>query len=324
VGKTYSAPGRGVFAPARRIRALDGVSLTVGTGESLGIVGESGSGKSTLARAVLALEGGFEGEVLVEGLDAKARTDFRRRVQIVFQDPSSALNPRRRVGWILEEPLRIHRIGGREERARAANEMLETVGLDSSYRRRFPSELSGGQRQRIVIAAALMLGPDLVVADEPVSALDVSVQAQILNLLRDLRERLGLSYLFISHNLDVVHYICDRVAVMYRGRIVEEGPVEEVYDRPLHPYTAALLDALPGSADPARRGTGRGAIARPPGTSDEESDEEAAAGCPYRRRCGRAAMLGKLADRCAAESPGLEGSGGRRARCHFMLEGGAA
>ena len=227
------------------IPVLSKVSLSVGAGEFLGLVGESGCGKSTLGKAVLGLIP-FEGSVMVDGIACSKkgggqRKDFYRSVQAVFQDPLAALDGRRTVGATLEEPLIIHRRGSKAERLRQVDEMLDMVGLDADYKARYPAELSGGQRQRVCIAASLMLRPKLVIADEAVSSLDVSVGAQILNLWQELHERLGLSLLFISHNLNVVYYLCSRIAVMYHGSIVEQGTAEEVYTRPQHPYTKLLL-----------------------------------------------------------------------------------
>jgi len=216
-----------------RLRYLKNINLTIGEGEVLGLVGESGSGKSTLAKCLLGLVTDIEGELVVNAV----------RPQMVFQDPFGSLNPVKTVGWILEEPLRAMGIRDKAERRRRALEMLQRVSLGEEHYDRRPAQLSGGQRQRVAIAAALIQGSKLIVLDEPVSALDVTLQAQILQLLVDLKEQLGLSYLFISHDLSVVYQICDRVAVLYRGEIVEEGPVDQVYDNPKHPYTKKLLDA---------------------------------------------------------------------------------
>jgi peptide/nickel transport system ATP-binding protein len=255
----YALPRRRLLAPAPRHRALDGVSLTLARGESLAVVGESGSGKSTLARTILALERPSAGRVLLLGRDlfalpAGELRALRRHVQMVFQDPYGSLDPRRKVGWIVAEPLVALERGldAADRRARIA-EALQSVGLRPADADRFPHEFSGGQRQRIAIARALITRPDLIVADEPVSALDVSVQAQVLNLFLDLREQLGLSYLFISHDLAVVRQVADRVMVMREGKIVEGGATETVFRAPLHPYTRALLDAVPRIGVPRRR-----------------------------------------------------------------------
>lgn len=216
-----------------RLRYLKNINLTIGEGEVLGLVGESGSGKSTLAKCLLGLVTDIEGELAVNAV----------RPQMVFQDPFGSLNPVKTVGWILEEPLRAMGIRDKAERRRRALEMLQRVSLSEEHYDRRPAQLSGGQRQRVAIAAALIQGSRLIVLDEPVSALDVTLQAQILQLLVDLKEQLGLSYLFISHDLSVVYQICDRVAVLYHGELVEQGQVDEVYDAPQHPYTQKLLEA---------------------------------------------------------------------------------
>jgi peptide/nickel transport system ATP-binding protein len=255
----YALPRRRLFAAAPRHRALDDVSLALARGESLAVVGESGSGKSTLARAILALERPSAGRVVLCGQDvfalsAGALRALRRHAQMVFQDPYGSLDPRRKVGWIVAEPLdALERGITAVERARRIAEALDSVGLKARDADKFPHEFSGGQRQRIAIARALITRPDLIVADEAVSALDVSVQAQVLNLFADLRERLGLSYLFISHDLAVVRHVADRVVVMREGRIVEEGAVAAVFGDPRHPYTRSLLDAVPRIGVPRRR-----------------------------------------------------------------------
>ena len=234
----------------RTIRAVDGVSFAIAEGETLGLVGESGCGKSTLARTLLFLEPPTSGEVRFQGaaLDERLAARLRRQAQIVFQDPYTSLPPRMRVGRILAEPLHIHGVGNRQTIGRRVAQLLRDVGLKPDAADALPHELSGGQRQRVSIARALAVRPALIVADEAVSSLDVSVQAQILNLLKDLQQAHGLAYLFISHDLGVVKYMSDRIAVMYLGRIVETGPGEELYRRPLHPYTRALMSAIPSLA----------------------------------------------------------------------------
>ena len=241
---------RGIFASASVVRAVDGVSFTIDEGETFGLVGESGSGKTTTGRCILRLIEPTAGEVRFKGEDVLAFSrqrlrQARRDMQIVFQDPYSSLNPRMRVGAIVEEPLIIHRVGNKRERRARVAELFNLVGLDPSQLTRYPHQFSGGQRQRIGLARALALNPSLVIADEPVSALDVSVQAQVINLLMDLQERLKLTYLFIAHDLRLVRHICSRVAVMYLGKIVEMGATEAIFAAPAHPYTRALLSAIP-------------------------------------------------------------------------------
>jgi ABC-type oligopeptide transport system ATPase subunit len=240
---------RGLFGGAP-VRAVDDVSFTIERGETFGLVGESGSGKTTTGRCILRLIEPTSGEVIFDGRDvlALSRGDLRRArrdMQIVFQDPYSSLNPRMRVTDIVEEPLVIHKLGTRPERRARVRELFELVGLNADHLDRYPHEFSGGQRQRIGLARALALNPSLVIADEPVSALDVSVQAQVVNLLMELQQRLGLTYLFIAHDLRLVEHICSRVAVMYLGRIVEMGETAKLFASPTHPYTRALLSAIP-------------------------------------------------------------------------------
>jgi oligopeptide transport system ATP-binding protein len=240
----------GLFGPKTPVRAVDDVSFVISPGETFGLVGESGCGKTTTGRCLLRLVEPTAGEVLFRGsnvaaLSQDALRQARRHFQIVFQDPYSSLNPRMRVGAIVEEPLVIHRVGTPAERADKVRSLFELVGLDPSATSKYPHEFSGGQRQRIGLARALALEPSFVIADEPVSALDVSVQAQVVNLLLDLQQRLGLTYLFIAHDLRLVHQICHRVAVMYRGRIVELAPAGRLFDAPAHRYTQALLSAIP-------------------------------------------------------------------------------
>lgn len=308
----YTGRGAGFFARERRVDVLDRVSFSMAKGEIFGLVGESGCGKSTLVRAVAGLIPS-QGEIRLSGVPAGLRRsrEMRRRVQVVFQDPLGSLNPKMRVGRILEEPLRIHRIGGRAERAARVREMLALVGLEPGTTRRYPRELSGGQRQRVSIGAALMLHPELLIADEAVSALDVSISAQILNLLQDLHDRLGLSILFISHNLDVVYYLCDRVAVMYAGVLVELAPARELYEHPLHPYTRALLAAGRPGGDDAEQPAG--------GAAEQTGETPSAEGCPYRAPCGAAQ------DRCAKGLPELAETApgsGHYLRCFAPAERG--
>jgi len=296
-GLTKSFAVRTGVGKRARLHAVDGVELDVGVGETVGLVGESGCGKSTVARLALRLIEPDSGEIRFEDRDLRALgrselREMRRRMQIVFQDPFASLNPRMTVGETIAEGLHVHRLARGAEREQRVASLLEIVGLAPDHAGRYPHEFSGGQRQRVGIARALALEPRLIVADEPVSSLDVSIQAQILNLLLDLQQRFGLAYLFISHDLRVVRHLSRRVAVMYLGRIVEYGPADSLYARPQHPYTAALLSAVP-VPDPTRQqrrivlsGDVPSPIAPPPG-------------CPFHPRCPKAIA------RCATERPAL-------------------
>ncbi|WP_210496073.1 ABC transporter ATP-binding protein [Microvirga antarctica] len=313
VVRDYTLPRPSLFSRPVALRVLHGVSLTLGAGQSLGIVGESGSGKSTLARTVMALDRPQEGEVRIDGenLYALSRTDLRaarRKFQAIFQDPYGSLDPRHSVRRIISEPMRSLEAGQPgTSRSDRIGEVLDAVGLSPAAADKYPHEFSGGQRQRIAIARALVTRPALIVADEPVSALDVSVQAQVLNLMMDLQERFNLAYLFISHDLGVVRVITDRVAVIHLGRIVEEGPTGEVFDGPRHPYTQALVEAVP-KPFAGRRQRGRSAK----GHASVAASGAAGAGCPYEPQCPLAQPL------CSMEAPALRLLAPEHsAACHF-------
>jgi peptide/nickel transport system ATP-binding protein len=313
--KKHYPLGSGLVSSARAwVRAVDGVSLEIAAGETLGLVGESGCGKSTLGRVILRLVEPTAGDVRFEGrsllaLSAPELRALRRRMQIVFQDPYGSLNPRMRVEDIVAEGLEIHRLGTRAERRARVSELLGLVGLPADAATRYPHEFSGGQRQRVGIARALAVEPRFVVADEAVSALDVSVQAQILNLLQDLRERLGLTMLFIAHDLRIIEHLSDRVAIMYLGRIVESAPREQIYRNARHPYTRALLSAVP-VPDPRQR-TERMAQ-RMTMSGEVPSPVEPPPGCAFHPRCPHAE------DVCRRVTPALTlGRGGHAVASHF-------
>jgi oligopeptide/dipeptide ABC transporter ATP-binding protein len=313
-GLTKAFPVRGGFqlsGPTQMVRALDGISFQVNKGEALGLVGESGCGKSTSARAILRLLEPDAGKIDFDGTDIMSLTGeglrlMRRRLQIVFQDPYASLNPRRRIGETLAEPMRVHKLAAGRELDTRVRALLAEVGLPPEAAQKYPHEFSGGQRQRIGIARALSVEPEFLFLDEPVSALDVSVQAQVLVLLNELRRRRNLSFVFISHDLGVVRYFCQRIAVMYLGRIVEEGPAEQVLDTPLHPYTQALRAATP-IPDPNYKVT----LAKVEG--DPASPLNPPSGCHFHPRCPLAT------ERCKAERPLLRDiAPSRRAACHVI------
>jgi oligopeptide/dipeptide ABC transporter ATP-binding protein len=319
--KHFPVKGGGVIGrTVGQVRAVDGVSLTVRRGQTLGLVGETGCGKSTLARCIAGLIPATSGTVTFEGSDItnlsrRRMQPFRRDIQMIFQDPYGSLNPRLRVGSIIGEPFAIHGTTTRQSRKKSVQELMERVGLNPEHYNRFPAEFSGGQRQRIGVARALALRPKLIICDEPVSALDVSIQAQVLNLLADLQSDFGLAYIFIAHDLEVVRHVSNSVIVMYLGKIAEEGPKGPVYDSPHHPYTAALLSAAP-AADPEAAASKQRVIL----TGDVPSPINPPSGCRFHPRCPKAQ------DRCAADVPALEVKPGdpqtHLTACHFPMQAG--
>ena len=309
VSRIYETSGGG-FGRKNRVSALDGVSFNLIQGETLGIVGESGCGKSTLGRIISRLDTPTAGEIIYKGNDIAKKSlaamrPLRKEIQFIFQDPYASLNPRRQIGAIIEEPMRIHGISKDERRARA-HELLEKVGLDKNSYEKYPHEFSGGQRQRVVIARALTLKPELIIADEPVSALDVSIQAQVLNLFKELQDEMKLTYIFVAHDLGVVRHISDRIAVMYLGKIVELGSVEEIYNNPQHPYTKALLSANP-RIDQSAQST------RQILTGDIPSPLNRPSGCSFHTRCPIAVP------ECSTREPELRRVGAVDVACNLVV-----
>ena len=305
----YTVKGKGLFGKPETLKAVDGASFALESGKTLAIVGESGCGKSTLARLATMIEAPTEGNIFISGSDPHANGGaeiprLRQDVQIIFQNPYGSLNPRKKVGTILEEPVVINRKVSAGERRQLAETMLAKVGLRPEHYDRYPHMFSGGQRQRIAIARALMLKPKILIADEPVSALDISIQAQVLNILMDLQEEMDLALVFISHDLSVVHRIADQIMVMYLGKVVEQGEAAIIFDKPAHPYTQALLGATP-AVDPSLR---RERIKL---TGELPSPLNPPPGCAFHNRCRFAE------DKCSAIAPALEMQYERLVACHF-------
>ena len=301
IGRHY--PVRKLFGPKRAVKALDGISFRLARGKTTAIVGESGCGKSTLAKLLLAIERPSFGEIFLEGRSDLPPAEYRKKIQMVFQDPSSSVNPRKKAGTIIEEPLLINTSLSSAERKKEALAIMEKVGLRPEFYDRYPHMFSGGQRQRIGIARALILRPEILVLDEPVSALDISIQAQVLNLLLDLQDEFKLSYVFITHDLSIVRHIADHVIVMYLGRIVEEGPRQEVFTSPKHPYTKALLASSPSLFSPRERAA--------PLSGELPSPLNPPPGCTFHQRCPRAELF------CRESPPELRALGPSLVACHF-------
>jgi oligopeptide/dipeptide ABC transporter ATP-binding protein len=316
VVRHYAGPRESLFGQRRFVHAVDGIDLVIHQGEAVGLVGESGCGKSTVGRLIQGIESPTSGRVRVDGidvsdLDAAGRRNLGRHVQTIYQNPVGSLDPRVRIGRQIREPLDIHKVGTPAERRDRVIDLLDNVGLSARYADRFPHEVSGGEAQRIVIARALTLKPKLIICDEPVSSLDVAIQRQVVRLLTDIKDRFNVSYLFISHDLNVVREICERVAIMYLGQIVEEGKTESIFRRPAHPYTQALLSAVP-RPDPRARAA---AFLL---TGDVPSPSDVPPGCRLNTRCPYAAEI------CRNSVPALVPMGlSQRAACHFVAGPGS-
>ena len=309
--KTFFEVKRGFLSPRQVVKAVNDVSFDIRPGETFGLVGESGCGKSTLGRTIVKINKPAGGRIIVDGEDianisGKKLKKFRRDVQMIFQDPYASLNPRMTVGEIIREPMDVHHLYPKWEREMRVTELIRTVGLKPDHVRRYPHEFSGGQRQRISIARTLALDPKFIICDEPISALDVSIQAQIINLLKNIQEERGIAYLFIAHDIGMVKHISDRIGVMYLGHLVESGTSDEIYFDPLHPYTQALLSAVP-IPDP-RVGKQRRRVLL---EGELPSPLSPPAGCPFSTRCPKAT------DRCRSEMPQLKQIRGRQVACHL-------
>lgn len=313
--KTYFDVTKGIFSKRQIVKAVDDVSFSVGEGETFGLVGESGCGKSTLGRTLVKIYPATSGRILYKGKDianlhGEEEKAFRKEVQMIFQDPYASLNPRMTVGEIIKEPMEIHGIlNSAKEREERAAELLKTVGLKPDHIRRYPHEFSGGQRQRISIARTLALNPKFIICDEPISALDVSIQAQIINLLQEIQQEMGISYLFVAHYLSMVNYISHRIGVMYLGHLVEVGEADELYGNPIHPYTKALLSAIPIPDPDVAKARSRIRL-----EGELPTPINPPAGCPFAGRCPYAD------EQCRKELPPMEDFGGHMAACWHVKE----
>lgn len=313
--KTYFDVTKGIFSKRQIVKAVDDVSFSVGEGETFGFVGESGCGKSTLGRTLVKIYPATSGRILYKGKDianlhGEEEKAFRKEVQMIFQDPYASLNPRMTVGEIIKEPMEIHGIlNSAKEREERAAELLKTVGLKPDHIRRYPHEFSGGQRQRISIARTLALNPKFIICDEPISALDVSIQAQIINLLQEIQQEMGISYLFVAHDLSMVNYISHRIGVMYLGHLVEVGEADELYGNPIHPYTKALLSAIPIPDPDVAKARSRIRL-----EGELPTPINPPAGCPFAGRCPYAD------EQCRKELPPMEDFGGHMAACWHVKE----